>query len=92
MDRDELRKIAELARITLSEEERERFAEELTSILEYFDQLQQVDTSGVSPASHAADLEGPLRADRSHHYARPAELLRESESSEGDFFVVPRIL
>jgi aspartyl-tRNA(Asn)/glutamyl-tRNA(Gln) amidotransferase subunit C len=60
---DDVKKIAKLSRLHLSEEEVEPYREQLGSILAYVDQLQEVDTTGVSELQHAVAVENVFRAD-----------------------------
>lgn len=76
---DQVRHIAKLARITLREEQVERFASELTSILDYVEQLQEVDTKDVKPLKHVTGLSNALRKDeRVHEEIDPDALLDAS--------------
>jgi len=52
ISREEVEHIAELAKLALTEEEKTLYAEQLSAILEYFRQLQEVDTSGIPPTGH----------------------------------------
>ncbi|HCI03323.1 MAG: Asp-tRNA(Asn)/Glu-tRNA(Gln) amidotransferase subunit GatC [Candidatus Peribacteraceae bacterium] len=60
---DDVRHIAKLARLNLSDEEVEKFTKELSSILEYVDQLQEVDTKNVVPTAQVTGLHNSFRAD-----------------------------
>jgi aspartyl-tRNA(Asn)/glutamyl-tRNA(Gln) amidotransferase subunit C len=60
---DQVRHIAKLARLTLSEEEVAKFAKELTSILGYIDMLGEVDTKNVEPTAQVTGLQNSLRED-----------------------------
>ncbi|MCZ6672651.1 MAG: Asp-tRNA(Asn)/Glu-tRNA(Gln) amidotransferase subunit GatC [Verrucomicrobia bacterium] len=57
--------LANLARIELTDKERELFSSQLADILGYFEQLNQVDVSGVEPMAHAFQVENVLREDES---------------------------
>jgi len=92
MDAGEVRKIANLARLTLSDAEVGRFATQITAILGYFEKLRAVPTEGVPPASHPPELKGPLRADAPAPWPDPAALVKLSRGAEGEFFRVPRVL
>ena len=92
MDRAEVRKIASLARLSLSDAEVDRFATQLTAILGYFEKLREVATDGVPPASHPPGLAGPLRADASEPWPDPGALVSLSRGIEGEFYRVPRVL
>ena len=60
---DDVRHIAKLARLTLSDQEVEKFSKELSSILAYVELLQEVDTKGVEPTAHVTGLSNELRED-----------------------------
>jgi len=63
LSHDDVRHIAKLARLTLSDEEVEKYAKELTSILAYIDTLQEVDTEGVEPTAQVTGLTNSFRED-----------------------------
>jgi aspartyl-tRNA(Asn)/glutamyl-tRNA(Gln) amidotransferase subunit C len=88
----EVEHVAQLARLELTDAEKPRFAEQLSHILRYVDQLQGVPTEGVPPTASVASEETVLREDTPRE-CLPLEktLANAPESSEG-FFVVPRIL
>lgn len=64
IDKDEVKHIAKLARLDLDEEELEEFQEELSSILDYVDQLKELDVSDVEPTSHSVDIKNVMREDK----------------------------
>ena len=63
LSREQVQHIARLARIGLSEEDVDRFSEQLSEILDYFERLRQVDTEGVPPTAHTLVLHNVLRED-----------------------------
>ena len=63
LSRDQVEHIATLARVGVSEEEIERFGEQLSVILEYFERLRAVDTEGVPPTAHTLPLHNVWRED-----------------------------
>lgn len=63
LTKDEVRHIAKLARLQLSEAEVEKFTKDLTSILTYVDLLREVDTTGVEPAAQITGLSNVFRSD-----------------------------
>jgi len=90
---DDVDHIAALARLRLSEEEKELYRQQLSAILEYFAQLQSLDTSDVPPA--ASSLPGAttlLRPDEPRPGLTPASLLSNTADSESDQFRVPPVL
>lgn len=76
---DQVRHIASLARLTLSEDEVKKFAKELTAILDYVDMLQKVDTKGVEPLKQVTGLASTFRDDViTGEMAQPEALLATS--------------
>jgi aspartyl-tRNA(Asn)/glutamyl-tRNA(Gln) amidotransferase subunit C len=75
---EHVRHIAKLARLKVSDEEVERFAVQLTSILEYVDMLREVDTKNVEPTSQVTGLHSVLRKDivRGEPLAQPDVMLQ----------------
>lgn len=63
LTQDDVRKLAQLARLNLSDEEVERFAGQLTDILDYVDMLKELDTEGVAETSQVTGLSNVARAD-----------------------------
>ncbi len=91
---EEVRRIAALARLRLSPEEERTFAEQLSAILGYVEQLKELDVSGVEPMTHALAAGGdvPLRADALQASLPPDEALANAPAREGTYFKVPRII
>ncbi len=77
---DQVRHIAKLARLTLSEEEVAKFTTELTKILTYIDQLAEVDTANVEPVAQVTGLSNSMRTDEIYttSLAEPDALLETS--------------
>lgn len=92
IDRQQVQKIAHLARLEITPEEEERFTTQLSSILEYFEQLSELDTKDVPPTTRAIEISNITRADRTIPYDGREDLLQEAPEPEGDFFRVPQIL
>jgi len=88
IDADVVRHVARLARLALSDEERETMRRELSVILEHVDQVQDLDLAAVPPTTHAIPLQNVLRADEPRP-SLPTELaLREApEVADGGFSV-----
>jgi len=61
---EEVNHIAKLSKIELTEEEKEKYSEQLSSVLEYVDQLAEVDTEGVEPTSNITGLSNVMREDK----------------------------
>ncbi|GBD12231.1 Glutamyl-tRNA(Gln) amidotransferase subunit C [bacterium HR24] len=88
IDRDEVLHIARLARVGLSEEDVHRFQEQLSQILDYFQVLQELDTSEVPPTSHVLPLQNVMRDDEPGASLPSQEVLANAPQREGDFFKV----
>ena len=90
--RDEVAKVAALARLSLDDEAAERMASELDQILEYVQTLSQVDTTDVEPTAHAIPLPTPLREDRASPPLDPELAVANAPEHEGSAFVVPKVI
>ena len=89
---DEVRKIAYLARLKLSPEEEQRYAEQLSAILEYAARLQEVDTSKIPPTATVLPLRAPLRADEIRPSTPREQILANASSKREGMFQVPPVL
>ncbi len=89
---DEVRKVARLARLKLTEAEVETFTHQLSDILGYIDLLNEANTEEVEPMVHAIELSNVLREDRPQTSLPREEALKNAPSSDGHFFLVPPIL
>jgi aspartyl-tRNA(Asn)/glutamyl-tRNA(Gln) amidotransferase subunit C len=92
LDRTEVEHLALLARIGLTDEEAQLFTEQLSHILEQFEVLQELDTSGVVPTGHAADLNSVTRADVSDVSLNRDDVLSNAPRREGDLIRVKAVL
>ncbi|MGF1491646.1 MAG: Asp-tRNA(Asn)/Glu-tRNA(Gln) amidotransferase subunit GatC [Microcoleaceae cyanobacterium] len=92
LDREQVHKVAHLARLALTPEEEESFTTELGSILEYFEQLGELDTENVAPTTRAIDMSNVTRSDQLEANVDRDEILGRAPEQDGDYFRVPRIL
>jgi aspartyl-tRNA(Asn)/glutamyl-tRNA(Gln) amidotransferase subunit C len=90
--REDVQKIAHLARLNITEAEEAQFTDQLNSILDYFEQLSELDTRDVPPMTRAVELSNVLRPDQTQVYGDREALLAQAPTPEGDFFRVPQIL
>lgn len=90
----EVRRIAALARLELSEEEEQSFRAQLSGMLDYVAQLEELDVDGVEPMTHAlaAGELPPLRVDEVRPSLSAEEALANAPEREGTCFKVPRII
>jgi len=89
---EEVRELALLARLALSEQEVARMTGDLGAILTYVDALRELDTSGVEPMTHAVPFDCPLRDDTVQPSLPVDEALANAPRREASFFQVPRIV
>ena len=88
----DVRKVAKLARLEISESDVELFTSQLEKILGYVAQLEQVDTSGIEPTTRAVEVVNAMREDLVEVNSSREDILNQAPHREGDFFRVPKIL
>jgi aspartyl-tRNA(Asn)/glutamyl-tRNA(Gln) amidotransferase subunit C len=89
---EQVRHVAALARLQLTPEEERQFAVQLSAILDAMAELQQLDTSGVEPTSHASLEEPRLRPDEVKPSLDPERGLANAPARSGTSFAVPRVI
>lgn len=92
ISREQVQHIAKLARVGLSEEDIAKFQQQLSTILDYFETLKQVDTEGVPPTSHTLPLRNVMRDDVPGPSFPKEDILANAPQREGDHFRVKAIL
>ena len=90
--REEVRRIALLARLSLTESEEAEMTGQLDHILEHFQRLNDLDTEAVEPTAHIAPIETPFRDDVVANRPNTDELLANAPARDGNFFRVPKII
>lgn len=88
----DIEKVARLARVELSEEEKVTFGNQLEQILTYMEQLNRLDTSGVEPTSHAIPIYNVFREDEVKPSLPQEEVLAIAPDEQDGHFKVPRII
>ncbi len=83
--------VAKLARLELTEEEKEKFTKQLGAILEYAQQMNEIDTTGVEPMAHAIPVVNVMREDVPEYRQTKEELMANAPVKENGFFRVPKI-
>lgn len=89
---DDVRHIALLSRIAMTDEEIERMRDQLSNILENFDVLSQVDTEGVEPTAHSVNVTSVMREDKSRESLPREDILGIAPLVEGDRIRVRAVL
>lgn len=103
ISKEKIEHIARLARIELTEQEKEKFTNELSSILDYVEKLNKVDTSKIKGISQVTGLENIIREDTKYKIPWPRQakrggqdtrykLLKEAPKRKGDYVQVPKVL
>ncbi len=88
----EVRHVAELARLEFSEDEIEHFTDQLNSILEYMEKLNELDTSGIEPTSHPIPLNTAWREDEARPGIGADRVTGQAPGADADFIVVPKVI
>lgn len=84
--------VAELARLSFSEQEMEKLTGELNEILRYMEQLNSIDTKNVEPLSHVIELKNVFRDDVQRPGLTREEALRNAPAATEKFFKVPKVI
>lgn len=89
---EQVRHVANLARLAITDEEVETFTAQLDSIIQFAEQLNELDTTGVKPTSHVLDMKNVLREDKSEPGLPREEVLKNAPDHEDGQIRVPAII
>ncbi len=92
LDEEAVRHVAHLARLAVTNEEVARFARQLSTILQYMEQLNEVDTTDVPPTAQPVPVRNVLRRDVVRPSWNPELALHNAPKRRNDFFQVPKVL
>ncbi len=92
LTREDVQKIAFLARIRIADDEQDALAGELNNIIGWVEQLSEVDTDGVEPMTSVAEMSLAQRADNVSDGDVPEKVLANAPDREGDFYTVPKVV
>ncbi|MBC7972563.1 MAG: Asp-tRNA(Asn)/Glu-tRNA(Gln) amidotransferase subunit GatC [Verrucomicrobia bacterium] len=92
LDREQVRKVAHLARLELTADEETMLTTQLGDILGYFEQLNELDVTGVEPTTRAIDVSNVFRQDILQSHPEREAMLGSAPDRDGDFFKVPKIV
>ena len=92
IDREQVRKVAHLARLELTASEEDQFTTQLGDIFDYFEQLSELDVTNVEPTTRAIDVSNVTREDNLQPYPNREEILQSAPEQEGEYFKVPKIM
>ena len=90
--REEVQRVAILARLALSSDEIDRMTGQLDAILSYADKLDELDTTGIEVVTHSRDMVNAFREDEVHSSLPRASALANGPEHNGESFIVPRII
>jgi aspartyl-tRNA(Asn)/glutamyl-tRNA(Gln) amidotransferase subunit C len=90
--REEIVRVAALARLELTEAETETFTEQMDAILAYVEKLDELDTSGIIPTAHAVPMENAFRDDEVRPSIGIGNALANAPDRKDGFFRVPRVI
>jgi aspartyl-tRNA(Asn)/glutamyl-tRNA(Gln) amidotransferase subunit C len=90
--KEEVEHVAKLARLTITEEEKERYSQQLSNILTYIEKLKELDTSKVDPTSHVLPMKNVFREDEVRPSLPREEILKNAPDRTEEFFRVPKII
>ncbi len=83
--------VAKLARLELTDEEKELYTKQLGDVLKYVDQMNEVDTSNIKPMAHAYEMVNVMREDEVRYDVTKEALMSNAPEAEDGFFKVPKI-
>ncbi|MBP7652918.1 Asp-tRNA(Asn)/Glu-tRNA(Gln) amidotransferase subunit GatC [Candidatus Dependentiae bacterium] len=89
---DEVKKVARLSRLKISDAEAEKFSGQLNAILEYASKINEIDTSEIEPTSHSIPMKNVFREDKIVESYSREQITSNSPQSENGFYKVPKII
>ena len=92
IDESQVRTVAKLARLDLTDEEVTEFSSELSAILDYIEKLNELDTDSVEPLAHCLPIHNVFRDDSVKSSLELEDVLKNAPQRQGEFFKVPKIL
>ncbi len=92
IDQNQVRKVARLSRLELTEAEVEEFTGQLSAILDYMEKMNELDTTDVEPLAHCLAISNVFREDLVKESLGTEKTLANAPQQDGEFFKVPKIL
>ena len=92
IDEAQVRKVAKLSRLELTEEEIDEFTGQLSAILDYVEKMNELDTTGVEPLAHCLPISNVFREDAVKESLGTEKALANAPQRDEEFFKVPKIL
>ena len=88
----DVRYVAQLARLNLSEEEIAKFRDQLAQVLEHGDKLSQVDVTSIEPTAHANAVNNPFRPDEARDWFSAEQALSDAPRAANHLLIVPKVI
>jgi aspartyl-tRNA(Asn)/glutamyl-tRNA(Gln) amidotransferase subunit C len=92
IEQQTVKKIAHLARLELSEHEEVKMVEDLSKILDWMDQLKELDTTAVEPLTHMSEEVNVFREDIANNQLTREQGLKNAPKQDGEYFLVPKVI
>jgi len=92
LSRDDVLKVAELARLNLTDDQVDLFTRQLGDVLDYIQTLNELDTTDVEPLAHPLPVTNVFRTDEPHESVAKDDVLANAPDRHGDLFGVPPVL
>ncbi|MGZ3689952.1 MAG: Asp-tRNA(Asn)/Glu-tRNA(Gln) amidotransferase subunit GatC [Pseudobdellovibrio sp.] len=92
IDEKSIQHIAKLARLKVTDEEAQAYGEQLTKVLNHFQQIAKIDTTNVEPLVTPAEIEFFTRIDEAKHEVATEEMLKNAPDKAGNLFKVPPVV
>jgi len=92
VSKNEVKRLAQLAKLSLPEEQIPEMQKQLNSILGYMKRLNKIDTKGVQPLAHPLDIVNSCREDKKQLSLPPEQATKNAPQTQGNYFSVPRVV
>ncbi len=92
IDAEQVRKVAKLSRLELTDAEVKEFTDQLSAILDYMEKMNELDTTGTEPLAHSLPISNVFREDTVRESLGTERALANAPRRDGEFFKVPKIL
>tara|TARA_B110000014_G_C20125062_1_gene598555 strand:+ start:2401 stop:2703 length:303 start_codon:yes stop_codon:yes gene_type:complete len=89
---DEIKRIAQLSKLEIPDNELDYYAKEMSKIIDYFDILKEVDTSQVDPMTHVSNQKNVSGKDKIKESLKVSDVIKESPETFGNFIKIPKVL
>ena len=89
---DEIKRIAQLSKLEIPDNELDYYAKEMSKIIDYFDILKEVDTSQVDPMTHVSDQKNVSGKDQVKESLKVSDAIKGSPETFGNFIKIPKVL